>query len=415
MVMKNSHKSRVHLALGAVSELADFLRTCQARRILFVVDETAYQASGAAAVMEPLLASYTVQRFTGFAINPQLADVERGIEQFRRFQPDLVLSLGGGTAIDLGKLIAMLAAQPESPRELILGKAALVAMSTPHVTIPTTAGTGSEATHFAVAYIAGEKYSLAHPAMLPVGAIVDPALTYSLPRSITVATGLDALCQAVESLWAVGSTDESMLDARTALREALEHLVPAATQRTPEARLGMCRAAHFAGRAINVSKTTAPHALSYRLTSKHGVPHGAAVALTLSPLLAYNSRVTATDCQDPRGVEHVRGRIALIVELLGAADVASACTKIENLLTELGVPASLAAAGIADEDELRALVASVNAERMSNNPRRLNPAALLELLQASPVPAAVSRPPFFSTLSEKKLNHVEATAATGDF
>ena len=406
MSMLNSHKPQVHLGLGALGELGAELRTREAKRILFVVDETAYQASGAAAVMEPILASYSVQRFTGFAMNPKLEDVERGIEQFRRFQPDLVISLGGGTAIDLGKLIAMLAQQSDSPRELIRGTAQLVAAGTPHVTIPTTAGTGSEATHFAVVYIAGEKFSLAHPAVLPVCAIVDPALTYSLPRSITVATGLDALCQAVESLWAVGATDESMRDARVALSEALAHLVSAVTQRTPVARLGMCRAAHFAGRAINVSKTTAPHALSYRLTSKHGIPHGIAVALTLSPLLAYNSRVTAADCQDPRGAEHVRGRIALIVELLGAADVLTACAKIESLLDELGVPVSLAAAGITDEAEVRKLVASVNAERMSNNPRRLNPTALLALLQASPVPAAVSQPPFLNSVSNKILNHV---------
>ncbi len=389
-----SQQPQRHLGLGAFSKLGPELRKCHAERILFVVDETAYAASGAATEMEPLLASYSVQRFTGFAMNPKLEDVERGIAEFRCFQPDLVISLGGGTAIDLGKLIAILAQQHDTPRELIRGTAPLVATTTTHVTIPTTAGTGSEATHFAVVYIAGEKYSLAHPAMLPACAIVDPTLTYSLPRSITVATGLDALCQAVESLWSVGATDESMLDARTALCEALEHLVPAATQQTPEARLGMCRAAHFAGRAINVSKTTAPHALSYRLTSKHNIPHGIAVALTLSPLLAYNARVTAVDCQDPRGVEHVGGRIALIVELLGAADVSTACAKIESLLTELGVPSSLAAAGITDAAELQELVASVNAERMSNNPRRLDPAALLALLQTSLVPEAVYTPSF---------------------
>lgn len=406
MITQSIHRSRVHLGVGALSELGAELRACQAKRIMFVSDDTAYQASGAAFVMEPLLAPYPVERFTGFAINPKLEDVERGIAQYRRFEPDLVLSLGGGTAIDLGKLIAMLAPQSCSPRDLIRGTATLAAASTPHIAIPTTAGTGSEATHFAVVYIAGEKYSLAQPAMLPVCALVDPMLTYSLPRSITVATGLDALCQAVESMWAVGATDESLHDARAALSEALAHLLPAVMQPTPAARFGMCRAAHLAGRAINISKTTAPHALSYRLTSKHGIPHGIAVALTLSPLLAYNARVTDADCQDPRGAEHVRGRIALIVELLGAADVASACARIEQLLKELGVPHSLAAAGITDDAELRELIASVNAERMSNNPRRLNAEALLDLLSASTSPAAVIRPPLLLNHPDKQLNHV---------
>jgi alcohol dehydrogenase class IV len=404
MLSKHDASTTVYLEAGALRHFAQVLTQQSARRILFVVDEGAYQASGAEHTLGPIFASYDVQKFTGFALNPKIEDIARGVALFQQFQPDLVVSFGGGTAIDLGKLIGTLARQPGELRALVSGRSPIVQPGVPLLAIPTTAGTGSEATHFAVAYIAGEKFSVAHPSMLPRWAIVDSQLTASLPRGITAATGLDAYCQAVESLWAVGATDESIVDATRAMNLAQQHLPNAVNHPTPAARLGMSQASHFAGRAINVSKTTAPHALSYRLTSQYGIPHGIAVALTLSPLLAYNAQVTAADCQDPRGVEHVRRRISLILQAFDAVDVAMACLQIERLIASLGCPVSLATAGITAEDELRQLVASVNAERMSNNPRRLDAEALLTLLRdplANTAASAVAPPtPHFTTSSQ---------------
>ena len=168
------------------------------------------------------------------------------------------------------------------------------------IAIPTTAGTGSEATHFAVVYVDGEKYSLAHPYLVPAYAVIDPLLTYSLPAGVTAASGLDAFCQAIESIWAVGATDVSHTFATEAARLAVQHLRAAVQNPTDTARAGMCRAAHLSGKAINISKTTAPHALSYVLTAEYGLAHGVAVALTLAPMLQYNAQVTAIDCADPR-------------------------------------------------------------------------------------------------------------------
>lgn len=380
MLLEHDTSPAVYLEEGALRHFASVLTRHGARRIFFVVDEAAYHASGAEQLLGPVLQEYSVQKFAGFALNPKIEDIERGVELCQQFKPDLVVSFGGGTAIDLGKLIGTLAMQPGDLRALVSGRSPIVRAGLPLVTIPTTAGTGSEATHFAVAYIAGEKFSVAHPSMLPSCAIIDSRLTASLPRGITAATGLDAFCQAVESLWAVGATDESIADATRAMNVALEHLPHAVNQPTLAARLGMCRASHFAGRAINISKTTAPHALSYRLTSQYAIPHGIAVAMTLSPLLAYNAQVTDADCQDPRGADHVRRRIALILQALGAVDVSMACLQIERFIANLGCPVSLAAAGIVGAGELRQLVESVNAERMSNNPRRLNAEELLALL-----------------------------------
>ena len=373
---------------GALAEVADILDRQSVDRLFFVVDETAYTASGAAAVLEPHFRSRSVARFSHFEINPKLHDVERGIEQFREANSNIVIALGGGTAIDLGKLIGTLALQDSSAREIITGRAHIQRSGPSLIAIPTTAGTGSEATHFAVAYVDGVKYSVAHPSFLPDCAIVDATLTHSLPASVTAATGLDAFCQAIESIWAVGATDESVAYAAEAARLALKHLVDATCNPTANARRAMCRASHLAGKAINISKTTSSHALSYAITSEHGIPHGIAVAMTLSPMLSFNAQVTVDDCLDPRGPEHVLSRIAIILDLLGTKSVAAACSKIQDLIFAVGCPNSLRQIGVTTDSEIRRLVSQVDAQRMSNNPRDTTSALLLAMLKdASPATA----------------------------
>ena len=376
---------KVHLREGSLAEVGGILEQTSARRIFFVVDECAYEASGAAAILDPLLQSCSVTRFVGFEPNPKLHDVQRGVQLFRAIAPDLVIALGGGSAIDLGKLIGSLACQDASVRQIAAGEASIKDEGPPLVAISTTAGTGSEATHFAVVYIDGEKYSVAHPSLLPNYAIIDSRLTHSVPADVTATTGLDAFCQAIESIWAVGATDESVRYAAEAVRLAVDQLVPATQNPTPQSRQGMCRAAHLAGKAINISKTTLPHALSYSLTSNYGIPHGSAVAMTLGPVLAFNAQVSDVDCLDQRGPRHVLQRIALILELLGTESAAAACGTIERLVTAVGCPASLNEIGISTDDALHRIVGDVNVERLSNNPRRASGGDLVALLTPSPL------------------------------
>ena len=366
------------LAEGAIDRVSEIIQQLQARRPFIVLDETAYKLSGAETMLQPVLDRVATCKFTGFDLNPKLEDVQRGLQQIGDHRADLVIALGGGSAIDLGKMIGAFSCQPAAPQAIVTGQTEIQCSGLPLIAIPTTAGTGSEATHFAVAYVNGQKHSVAHRSLLPAFAIVDPLLTASLPPKITAATGLDAFCQAVESIWAVGATDVSIGYAADAVRIAWRQLFIATTAGTAESRFGMCQAANLAGKAINISKTTASHALSYKLTSDYGIPHGIAVAITLSRMLEYNSQVTDDDCNDPRGADHVLQRIDLVVDLLGASGVSDACSRIDRFINGLGCPCSLAGAGIRGPEKLAAIVASVNRQRMSNNPRTATSQALLE-------------------------------------
>ncbi len=365
---------------GAINEVAGIFMRGKFRKVLFVADEDAYRVCGADTALESVFEHCLVSRFVGFELNPKLIDIQRGIEVSREFSPDVIVALGGGTAIDLGKLIGSLSVQSADSPDIIRGSDTITQKGPPLIAIPTTAGTGSEETHFAVAYIGDKKFSIAHEFLLPDHSIVDPQLTHSLPARITAATGLDAFCQAIESIWAVGGTEESTDFASEAVEIAVANIVQAVVEPTPATRMAMCRASNLAGKAINISKTTAPHALSYYLTSRYGIPHGIAVALTLTPMLTYNADVCENDCADPRGAEHVQRRIETIVKLLGASNPREACERFSEIVSKIGCPRSLAEAGITTTDQLQNIVSSVNEQRMLNNPRKTTSASLIELL-----------------------------------
>ena len=137
--------------------------------------------------------------------------------------------------------------------------------------------------------------------------------------------------------------------------------------------------AHASGKAINVSKTTAPHAISYALTVHFGVPHGQAVALTIGALMIYNAKVSREDSMDPRGPAHVHSVLAELVGLLGAKSPESARDNVNQLIASIGAPTCLRDVGVTEAD-VRRLAEQVNVERLANNPRRLTNSDLVEVL-----------------------------------
>jgi alcohol dehydrogenase len=282
-----------------LSELTFILDQIESTRLLVVADEGALTAIGIEDRLVELLSGKEWRKFTGFASNPALSEVERGMTELGEWQPAAVLAIGGGAAIDLAKLLAAASTNP-GDRRYLFEHGPLYHDALPLVAIPTTAGTGSEATPFAVMYIDGDKHSVEHASLLPQHVVLDPSLSSTMPPRLTAATGLDAFCQGVEAWWGVRSTTESDAHAAAAITLAWRHLPAAVHAPTPVVRAEMCAAAHRSGQAIRHTRTSAPHALSYHLTSHYGVPHGFAVALTLPAVWRWNQGVGQADCADPR-------------------------------------------------------------------------------------------------------------------
>jgi alcohol dehydrogenase class IV len=353
--------------------LSEIISKHNPKRVLLVTGKESFVHSGAKEICDQLLRAHEVCIFDNFSPNPKLEDIEKGIAMMRETSPDLVLAIGGGSAIDIAKSIAILAVHDENPAVYIQGEAPLTEKGVMVVAVPTTAGTGAEATHFAAVYIGPKKYSLAQAHMMPDYAIVDSALTHSLSPRQTALSGVDALCQAIESMWSIHSTDESKEYAAEALELILSNLRKAVLDPDRSSRSALARAAHLAGRAINISKTTACHAMSYALTVQFGIPHGQAVSLTLPQLLRFNDSVSSDDVMDTRGVAYVQSVLANIKTFLGSQSIDEAVCVYEKLIKDIDLSLRLSDFGV-EKEHIEGLVEAMSIERAGNNPRRFTKA-----------------------------------------
>lgn len=326
--------------------------------------------SGAEGILDALFVNTDVYRFSDFSENPKLEDIEPGIAAYRSFQPDLVIAIGGGSAIDTAKLINILAVQDGDAREIALGRHSIDRKGVQCIAVPTTAGAGSEATHFAVLYIDDVKYSLAHEFILPDVAVVDPQLTYTLGPRQTAVSGIDALCQAVESFWSIHSTEESKIYAKKAITGIIESLPRCVNSPDIYNREIMMSAAHDAGKAINISKTTASHALSYTMTSRYGVPHGQAVCLTLPEFFEFNFSTTENNIAEKRGIEYVQSIMNELLSLFHVSTAAEGKAFLKEFIGNIGLSVNLSQVGIGRAD-IPQLVQTVNIDRLQNNPRTI--------------------------------------------
>jgi len=370
-----------YFGISSINHLPAILKRIAAQRMFLVTGDKSFLESGASAFFTRNITGIAVKRFYEFGALPRLEDVERGVKMCRVFAPDVVVAVGGGTVLDIAKLVNLFSLWSGSISEFLFQSKTVDWKVKPLVAIPTTSGSGSEATHFAVLYVGNTKYSVANQTLLPSVAIVDPALTLSLSPHHTAVSGMDAFSQAVESYWCIHSTDESKGYAREAIELVCSNLITAVHKGTEESRIAMAKAAHLAGKAINITKTTAPHALSYALTAWFGVPHGQAVGFTLPSFLEYNSNVTAEDVTDQRGVEYVKKTVGEVISFLGCATVKSGKEWIQQLMKEIGLATTFKELGLEKTGAIQKLLDDVNLERLVNNPRGVNNLKMEELLE----------------------------------
>lgn len=355
---------------GALSHLKGHLGRLGGRRVLLVHGLSFEQSE----TRKQIYSALEGVEWTSYRSPPAVyLDLEIALECAslgHREQVGMVVAIGGGRIIDLAKLatfaipgnnIADFLAGNDPPYEPL-----------PLIALPSTAGSGSQATHFAVFFKGGDKYSLAHPGLLPSVALVDSLLIQSCDQHTLASSGLDALCQGIESLWSCRSTEESRRNALRAIELAWRHLKGAVCDRRDSDLEGLTLASHLAGKAINISFTTAAHALSYVLTSHFGVSHGHAVALLLGPLLQFNSEVSDKDCNDPRGVKFVRARIRETAIASGCPDARSTVAKLDRMMSDLGLSPSLVELGAPVPHVIDLARERINAQRLANNPRRLD-------------------------------------------
>jgi alcohol dehydrogenase class IV len=365
-----STSGRTILGAGTVQNLGSILTQYGFKNIAVLMDN-GIETSGIGQKVVDIIEKANISCIVvnDLAREPGVPDVDIVMGKVKAAKPDCVVSVGGGSVLDVGKLCGVLTKARIGIMDLLDG-APVPTHTTFTIAIPTTAGTGSESTKNAIIAIPSRnsKGAVVDEKLLPDLVILDPELTLSLPSSISATTGMDALCHAMEcylSQKANTYSDLLALDAMTRIARSLRKAVNVGSD--IEARGDMLLASYFAGMCITLSGTNAVHAMSYPLGVKYHIPHGQSNAMLLPYVMEYNLSAmpektrTVAECF---GYDTTNSKEQAETYLI---------KELHTLLEDLNIGTSLTAFG-AKYTDLEDLVNSAYTNRrlMDNNPVELN-------------------------------------------
>ena len=333
--------------------------------------------------------------FTNVEPNPTLGSVKKGLDLLKDFKPDAIMGFGGGSPIDAGKLMWFMYENPDAQFEDLaltfadirkrIVKFPLTGKNVKFVTVPTTAGTGSEVTPFSVITdeVTHKKYPLADYALSPYMAIVDSQFQMTMPKSVTAVSGMDALSHAIEAYVSILANEFTDPYALKAIKMIFEYLPRAVEKgsKDKEARTQMAHAATIAGIAFSNAFLGIVHSLSHKVGGYHGVPHGHANAIFLPYVIKYNSRVNegkqALFAQNKYPVAKARyAEIAKAIGLTGTSDdilVNKLIDKVVELTKAIGLTTDLKSAVKSSEKEFKDSLKQMSREAFDDQCTGANP------------------------------------------
>ncbi|WCS28481.1 iron-containing alcohol dehydrogenase (plasmid) [Methylobacterium sp. NMS14P] len=355
---------------GTLPRVARFLAERGYRRPLVVAD--AFNAGRADLLGLP----GAVAVFGAVRPEPDVPNLDAALARADELRPDCVIGFGGGSAMDLAKLVAVLPGSGQSLRDVV-GAEKVAGRRIGLVQVPTTAGTGSEAGTRALVTDpeAQAKLAVQSRHMLADLAVIDPDLTMTVPAAVTAATGVDAMAHCVEAFTSRRSHPTIDLYALEGARLVGRYLPRAVADGSDrEARAGLALAALYGGFCLGPVNTTAGHAVAYPLGTRHHVAHGLACAAIFPHTLAFNAAA-------------VPEKTARVLEALGApasADAATVRARAARFCADLGVELRLSRLGVPERD-LEAMADEAHAIRrlLDNNPRAMSRADILALYRAA--------------------------------
>ena len=301
---------------------------------------------------------------------PSCDEAQGIIDKFRSAGADLIVAAGGGSVMDVAKLASIAADGSPTVRELLdhpeLGKKSIAT-----IMIPTTAGTGSEATMNSIVAVPEKqlKVGIVNPEMIPDYVILDGSLLKNLPGKIAASTGIDAMAHAVECYTSNKANPFSNLFAKEAARLIFGNIEEACENpEAEEAKTNMLIAAFYAGAAISASGTTAVHALSYPLGGKYHIPHGVSNAMLLLPVMRFNQSACLKEFGEL--YDAVEGKEGQSEQMTAEEKAEKLLGRMEEIIRRLEIPSSLAAFGIGEEALEDLVSAGLEVKRLLNNNKK---------------------------------------------
>ncbi len=364
--------------IKGIDKLPQILKDVNCKKLFLVVDSSFPFLN-----IKDAIEALEVEKFffLDFTPNPLYEQVCKGIDLLKTEKCDTILAVGGGSAIDVAKCIKLAVFAKEGKNAIIPPLVSTCVecdgSKLPFIAIPTTAGTGSESTHNAVMYYENAKQTVTNDGILPDYALLEPSVLKTLPLYQKKCTMMDALCQGIESWWSVNSTEESYVYSRNTIELIVANWEKYIFENDNEAAFNIMLGANYSGRAINITATTAAHAMSYKITSLYKFPHGHAVSVCLPEIWEY--MIDNMDkCIDKRGSVYLFDIFDSIAKTMSAEEPKDAIAIFRDMMKrmELGNP-SLEK----KNEDLEVLSTSVNPVRLKNNPIFLENAVIRKLYE----------------------------------
>ena len=346
---------------------------CVGKSVLIICSSTAYDRYSKDPELSALFSFASVTFEHGFESNPSLTDIIKISNKYRDSALDLIVGLGGGSAMDVAKIasVSIPAIRKGMHIDDLLKDSILFSRfkEIDCIQVPTTAGTGSEVTPFTTVwdYESQQKKSLSHPVMYAKKAFIDPDFLSQVPLEVAISTGLDALNQAFESIWNVNANEFTRPLSRRAAVLALQGLpLISEASNDPELRAKLSLASLFAGLAISQTRTSICHSISYPLTLKYGIEHGMACSFSVLEVFKYNSAFVKEDLKS----------IELELKL-------DPYTVLESIIKLHGVNAYLAKSLPSKSIFSESIEDFITAGRFENNIKKCGRSDLIEIITVS--------------------------------
>lgn len=371
-----------YFGAGCRSVIATEAKRRGYRKAFFVTDKDLIKFGVADKISQVLNdAAIPFDIYSDVKANPTIKNVQMGVEAFKKSGADFIIALGGGSSIDTAKGIGIVVNNPEfADVKSLEGAVDTRYRAVPTFALPTTAGTAAEVTinYVIIDEDVKKKMVCVDPNDIPTVAIVDPELMYSMPKSLTAATGMDALTHAIEGYITKGAWEMTNMFELKAIEMIAKHLKNAVDDgQNQEAREGMALAQYIAGMGFSNVGLGIVHSMAHPLGAFYDTPHGVANALLLPYVMEYNAESDAA----PKYLDIAKAMGVDITGMSVKEGVKAAIDAVKALSVSINIPQKLHEIGV-KEDDLQALaVAAYNDVCTGGNPRDTSIADIIELYE----------------------------------
>ncbi len=348
------------------------------KKIFILCGKKSFVSSGAKILFKKILNKKETEIFYKTSNVPELDELAKIIVAIRNFKPDLILAVGGGTVIDYAKIANVVDLRDDLEDLIINYSYPFKKKYTKLIAIPTTAGSGAEVTSNAVIYIKGIKYSFESDFLLPDEFFLIPEFLIAAPTHIKASSGFDAIAQALESLVSKKSNDLSVEYATKSLQISKNNFISFLKNPSFKNAAEMSISSNLAGKAISISKTTAPHAVSYPFTSLFNISHGQAVGLFFEKFFQFNF----DNIDKSETLFNLQKRYDLIFKIFNVKNMKDFNNHISLIKKQAGLEDNLQKLNVNIQKNSQKIIEGINLLRLGNNPVKIGEKDILKIISS---------------------------------